>query len=223
MIYPFEIHEKSSDFANKHYPDLETLRKITLVSKKEREEIVRLYFTEGIPYAFLKNPVLYEKIREWLSKHIEINPKNITITGSARIGYTLNPNKEQGKIFSNSSDLDFIIVDEILFNKLEIDFIRFLESFNRNADSYIEVNETLLNNILEIERNIPNGFIDHWKIPNRKEFKDTNQLYSILHHLLERMKATKDSLNPSKATVRVYKDWNSCIDRISLNLNWALK
>lgn len=223
MIYPFEIHENSSYFANKHYPDLETLKKITLVSKKEREEIVRLYFTEGIPYAFLGNPVLYEKIREWLGKHIEINPKTITITGSARIGYTLNPNKMQGKKFSDSSDLDFIIVDEILFDKLETDFIKFLESLNMHPDSYLENNETLLNNILEIERNIPNGFIDHWKIPNKKEFKHTNQLYSILHHLLERLKATKDSPNPSKATVRVYKNWNYCIDRISLNLNWALK
>ena len=223
MIYPFEIHDESSGFANKHYPDLDTLKKITLVSKKEREEIVRLYFTEGIPFAFLNNPVLFEKIREWLGKHIQVNPKSITITGSARIGYTLNPYKTQGKKFSNSSDLDFIIIDEALFNRLENDFLDFIKILSKSTDAKIAANNTLLENILEIERNIPNGFIDHWKIPNRKDLETTNTIYKQLYHLLERMKVTNDSPQPVKATVRIYKDWDSCINRISFNLNSALK
>lgn len=223
MTYPFEIHGESSGFANKHYPDLETLKKITLVSRNEREEIVRLYFTEGIPYAFLNNPVLFEKIRAWLGKHIQVNPKAITITGSARIGYSLNPYKTPGKKFSNESDLDFIIVNEELFNKLALDFFDCIEIVSKSSDSKISANKVLLENILEIERNIPKGFIDHWKIPNWRELETTNNLYSRLHHLLERMKITKDSPIPVKATVRVYKDWESCIDRISFNLNSALK
>lgn len=223
MTYPFEIHDESLGFANKHYPDLETLKRITLVSPKEREEIVRLYFTEGIPFAFLNNPILFEKIREWLGKHIQVNPKTITITGSARIGYTLNPNKIQGTAFSNSSDLDFIIVDEELFNSLEKDFIKFVAIFKNSSDAKIKSRTYLLENIIEIERNLPKGFIDHWKIPNWKELESTNNLYGRLLHLLERMKVTADSPQPVKATVRVYKDWNSCIDRISFNLNSALK
>lgn len=223
MTYPFEIHDESSGFANKHYPDLETLKKVTLVNRNERAEIVRLYFTEGIPFAFLNNPVLFEKIREWLGKHIEVNPKAITITGSARIGYSLNPNKVQGKVFSNSSDLDFIIVDRELFKKLEFEISDFARVFKSKPDSFIEKHLHLINNILEIKRNSSKGFIDHWKIPNWKELNTTNNLYSRLHHLLERMRITKDSPTPVKATVRVYEDWDSCIDRISFNLNSALK
>lgn len=223
MTYPFEIHDESSSFANKHYPDLETLKKVTLINRNERAEIVRLYFTEGIPYAFINNPVLFEKIRVWLGKHIEVNPKTISLTGSGRIGYTLNPNKEQGKKFSNSSDLDFIIVDKELFIKLGNELSDFARIFKSKPDSFIEKHQYLINNILEIERNIPRGFIDHWKIANWQALKATNNLYSLLKHLLERMKITKDSPTPVKATVRIYKDWDSCIDRISFNLNSALK
>ncbi|MES2568110.1 MAG: hypothetical protein V4565_14640 [Bacteroidota bacterium] len=223
MIYPFEIHEGSLGFANKHYPDLETLKRITLVNRNERTEIVRLYFTEGIPFAFLNNPVLFEKIRVWLGRHIDVNPKAVSITGSARIGYSLNPYKTPGKIFSNESDLDFIIVDNSLFGKLEEDFFACVKIFASSSDSKISTNRMLLENILEIERNIPKGFIDHWKIPNWRDLNTTNNLYSRLHHLLERLKITKDSPIPVKATVRVYKDWDSCVDRISFNLNSALK
>ncbi len=224
MIYPFEIDNNSLDFAEKHYPDLPTLKKINLVSQKERVDIVRLYFTEGIPYAFIKNPVLYEKIRVWLARHLEVNPKSISITGSARIGYTINPNKIQGTPFTANSDLDFIIVDETFFNNMVIDYFKFVEQLNSKLSQNQMKYEYLLNQVLEIERSITRyGFIDQWKIPNWSGLSKLNLTNNNLIHLIERMNITNNCPQVSKASIRIFKDWESCVNRLTYNIHDALK
>ncbi|MBL7911083.1 MAG: hypothetical protein JNJ41_08535 [Bacteroidia bacterium] len=224
MIYPFEINDYSLDFAEKHYPDLATLKKINLVSHRERVDIVRIYFTEGIPFAFIKNPILYEKIRVWLAKHFEVDPKSISITGSARIGYTLNPNKVQGTAFAQNSDLDLILVDEKFFNYMVDDYFSFVEQLNSKLSQNYGRYEHLLNNTLEIERSITRfGFIDQWKIPDWSGLPKVNIAYSHLRHLTERMSVTNNCPRVSKASIRIYKDWESCVNRLSININAALK
>lgn len=224
MIYPFEIDNHSLDFAEKHYPDLATLKKINLVSHKERVDIVRIYFTEGIPFAFIKNPILYEKIRVWLAKHLEVNPKSVSITGSARIGYTINPYKVQGTAFTPNSDLDFILVDERFFNNMVNDYFTFVEQLNSKLKQNHNKYEHLINNTLEIERCISRfGFIDQWKIPDWSGLPTVNLTYNHLRHLIERMNVTNNCPRVSKASIRIYRNWESCVDRLSLNIHSALK
>lgn len=224
MIYPFHIDKESKDFADKHYPSLETLRKIRLVNFNERLDIVRIYFTEGIPFAFLNNPILYEKIRDWLGKHFNVNPKSISITGSGRIGYSLNPYKLQGKKFSNESDLDFFIVDQTLFNDIVKDYFKFVELLSRRIGSNIKDYETLINNSIQIQKNISfNGFVDQEKIPNWNGLPKINLVYSRLDHLKKRMHITDNCPQIRKTSVRIYKDWGSCINQLSINISSALK
>ncbi|MFS6701099.1 hypothetical protein, partial [Staphylococcus aureus] len=58
-----------------------------------KEAIARLWLSEGIPFAFKKSPALYEVVRVWLGTRLNVDPKEIHLSGSARIGQSLAPAK----------------------------------------------------------------------------------------------------------------------------------
>ena len=76
--------------------------------RNSKMAIARLWLSEGIPFAFKDCPAIYESIRVWLSSRLLVHPKDISITGSARLGQSLAPQK-LGKEFSHESDLDLFI------------------------------------------------------------------------------------------------------------------
>src|SRR4029077_2344964 len=101
------------------YPDPGQLTRAARVANfYEHEGLVRLWLSEGIPFAFREFPGLYEVVRGWLGSKLGIHPKTITLIGSARIGYSLAPHPAFGRAFSAKSDLDFAVVSESLFSTL---------------------------------------------------------------------------------------------------------
>lgn len=220
----FNVNNRSLKFAGHLYPDIELMKNILSVSKDEQYEIIRQYFTEGVPSAFSKNPVLYEKIRTFLGGKIGVNAKSISITGSARIGYSLSPigNKFGRQYDEKKSDLDFFAVDANLFNNVSADFNLFVQWLNSPTNT--NVNMVLLReNERVIAKSILNGFIDQDKIPDLINFPTVKSIYSSLRELLRIMGDTKNCPQPKKTSIRIYKDWNSCIKRITLNITDALE
>ena len=102
------------------FPDAEALRAAVRGGKRHGQEILaRLWITEGIPFAFQGNPSIYEEMRGWLSHRLSVHPKEITLVGSARIGYSLASPPELGRPFGKHSDLDLCIVSATLFKQFE--------------------------------------------------------------------------------------------------------
>src|SRR4029077_7660969 len=100
------------------YPAAVEIAKARLEGGYEaRLAIARLWMSEGIPFAFLKSPALYEAVRTWVASRLVIEPKEITLTGSARLGQSLTPAR-LGAPFSDKSDLDFATVSSSLFDRL---------------------------------------------------------------------------------------------------------
>jgi hypothetical protein len=62
--------------------------------------------------------MLYEAVREWMSVRLQVHPKNVTLIGSARIGFSMCPRPNYGRQFGANSDLDFSVVDERLFSEV---------------------------------------------------------------------------------------------------------
>ena len=62
------------------------------INNNERLGVIRLWITEGIPYAFKNHPLLYEEIRAFIAKGVSVHTKEVTLVGSARIGYSLSEN-----------------------------------------------------------------------------------------------------------------------------------
>ena len=70
----------------------------------------------------------YLKFRSYMAEKFSISPQEVTIGGSAKFGFSLNPRKNY-KEFDLNSDIDIVIISEKLFESLWDDL---LESFVKN-------------------------------------------------------------------------------------------
>ncbi len=223
MIYPFNVSPYCHNLKDIHYPPLSLLHGIKEnLTSQEKKDFLKLYFTEGIPFAFKQNPIIYEQMKGWLSKQINVESKQITMTGSARIGVSLNPSK-WGKAFSEHSDLDLIIVDFELFKKCVTEFQLYARDINEKLTKRIRITHLEIANIETMEDTIDRGFIDSNKIPNNKKYVTVYRLYDILSHLLKRLYITENCPHPSKASVRIYRDWDARTEQLYKNYNFAFK
>ena len=90
---PFSISEKCKSLRDT-YPQPAVLSDaIKGIAHLELLAILRLWFSEGIPYAFRANPMLYEVIREWMAMRLQTKPKNLTIIGSLSLDRNLASNR----------------------------------------------------------------------------------------------------------------------------------
>lgn len=118
---PFNVPPHLAEFRELYPPAADVARICTTGGHQARLALARLWLSEGIPFAFRQNPALYEQIRSWLASRLSIDPKEITIIGSARLGQSLS-GERFGAPFSERSDLDFTTVSASLFERLASEF-----------------------------------------------------------------------------------------------------
>lgn len=85
--------------------------------RRRLEAFVREQMFEGTPFVFDAAPARYDVLRTHLSHELHVPIEAITVIGSGRLGYSLNPS-HPGQPMSDTSDVDVIVVDEILFDHL---------------------------------------------------------------------------------------------------------
>jgi hypothetical protein len=79
--------------------------------------IVQQHIVEGVPYAFRDTPEAGDLLTKHLCKAMGFSEHNVVIVGSAKVGYSLNPdNFPRG--FSDSSDIDVVVVSPELFDRV---------------------------------------------------------------------------------------------------------
>ena len=212
IMKPIRISEHCAKLKN-HYPEPNLLKEILLkMNKTEMKWFVRLWLSEGIPKAFISMPVLYEFIRDKIAEKVKVDPKEVTIVGSARIGYSLAP-KSYGREFGKHSDLDLAIISEELFNKLKEEYETWKKDYEsgeieppREKDRrHWEIN---LNK--DIPRQIRWGFIDSKFM--YAYYENTRRLYEIIEYLKLRLKGTGFESQLKGTYIRVYKNWESFVN-----------
>lgn len=189
-----------------------------------REIVARLWLAEGLPVAFKSCPAIYESLRGWLGNRLDIHPKEITLIGSARIGYSMAP-AEFGRPFGEQSDLDLAIISTKLFERLNVDFQLFSEDYKAGTISPRNDRERALwkGNLEFGERNVPKGFIDAWKLPNFDRYPVTQQINQAMWKLLKKLETTASAPKIRRASSRVYRNWQSLANRMDVNLVAAIK
>ena len=214
----FSIPDSLRDLADP-YPAPEVVLETAGGGREARTALVRLWISEGIPYAFRKCPAIYESVRSWLSATLGVHAKEIGLVGSARIGASLNPRKF-GKSFSCNSDLDLFIVSEVLFGKLTEEFHRWSLAFESGTITANNPTEEKCwrNNQKIVPRNIEDGFINSRFIPNREPYPTTRRIEQCMFLLPDKLKRTHNAPKPYKADVRCYKSWDRFVMQNSLNL-----
>lgn len=218
---PFIISEDGKRLKN-IYPCPEELRTIAKsVTDREKIGIVQQWLSEGIPYCFRECPLLYEAIRGWLAKAIEIQAKEITLIGSARIGYSLAPGDDYGRPFNNRSDLDFSVISSVLFDNCVAAFELWLGDYQNGRVSPTNPTQGFWwkNNATGVPNNITRGFIDPKKIPTLKRYQIACDIVDSLYRLHRKIKMTGYAPRVREVTIRVYRDWWAAIRQFKINFS----
>lgn len=85
------------------------------IIERDHPGFVSRYFFENVPFLFNDDIDGWIKWKTKLGNLIEVDPRNIVLTGSAAIGYSLNPHKNFRR-FSNKSDIDCGVVSSYHFD-----------------------------------------------------------------------------------------------------------
>ncbi|MBI3520156.1 MAG: hypothetical protein HY062_12490 [Bacteroidetes bacterium] len=223
IISPFTLTQESEKLIDL-YPDSELLKDFFIkASESERFGIIRLWMTEGIPFAFKENPLLYEEIRSFIAKGINVNTKEVTLVGSGRIGYSLKK-KVWGKKFSSASDLDFTVISNDLYSNLVQDYQKWVNDFRLKKIIPFSPEQTKnwLEAIATIDANIPNGFINTKNLFSNIKYPTVRKCNYTMSLLQGKLQTTANAPKISDVSVRVYSNWKSCVTQLQKNFKVAL-
>lgn len=220
-VRPFAIPEDCK-LLRETYPEPGVLSEaIRSLGLPDLEAVASLWLSEGIPFGFVSTPILYEIVRRWLALRLQVEPKSITLIGSARIGYSLRRVPDYGRAFGEQSDLDFSAIDGELFSALVDTFSEWLSDVNKGRVSPRNEKEKRYwpENLRLLPDNIFRGFIDPYKIPTWHRYPKVVSIQHALYELSERLRVTPDAPNVRGVSLRVYRDWPSFFRQVSLNLS----
>jgi len=216
---PFKVSPHLSTLLDS-YPDV----KLIIDAAKNggdlsKAAIARLWLSEGIPFAFKKSPALYEVVRVWLGTRLDVDPKEIHLSGSARIGQSLAPAK-LGTVFGNHSDLDLFVVSESLFSNVRTDFNNWSYAFE--TGSVKPTNDTeekyWVDNSTRGQKNLQRGFLDSFIVPSQDAYPTIKNISQSMWLLKKKLDVTKEAPSIKSASVRCYKNWDSYVRQVVLSL-----
>ena len=221
---PFLISEGAKTLVGE-YLTAEAL-KTTLHSLRYDEKLglLRLWASEGIPFAFRKTPLLYEAIRHWLGARLSIHPKLITVIGSVRLGYSLAPLPDFGRPLSAASDLDLSIVTDTVFGHLRNDLDKWKGDMKSGTVHPRNKTEARFwpENLEKLPKNIFKGFVDPYKIPTLPAYGTVRYLRQTEWILGKKMGVTPEAPPVSGVSIRVYRDWQSFLNQLDRSLDGTL-
>jgi hypothetical protein len=221
---PFNI-PKALDPLIDTYPPLETI--VAAIKGGDRDTyaaLARLWLSEGIPYCFKNRPIIYEGMRTWLSRQLQVNAKEITLIGSGRLGFSLSPDENLGRCFGECSDLDMTAISLALFERLGEMFRRWHADYLAGIVSpgFTRQGKYWEDNAMRVPSNLARGFIDSHKIPAFYRYPEAQVIASALYIAREKLKATTGAPRVRRVTLRVFRDWDSFIRQFSVNLQSLL-
>jgi len=185
-----------------------------------RYALSRLWLSEGIPFAFKTKPGIYEALRIWLARHLNVQAKQITVVGSGRLGYSLSPDQNAGRPFGPHSDLDMTIISSSLFQRLREAFCRWEQDYTHGVVHPRREHEKALwdDNRRYCRRGLEHGFIDPHKIPTWSRYPEAQAVIDAPWRVSKKLKVTSDAPSVRKVSMRVYRDWDAFVRQMAINL-----
>ncbi len=215
---PFELPALADTIRSLYPSSAEFRLAITRFDGENLAQFLRAYVMFGIPFAFQERPLLWEAIRGWIGRRLDVRADHVHLVGSGRTGFSTSP-PTFGRPFSENSDLDLSIIAPELFGDCARDCRRFAADVIANGIRPSNLTEASYwsSNCQFIRDNLPKGFLDPWKVPSLHDrypvCARANNEASILVDRLRRTGGPK----ARKASFRVYADWQSFSDRVRVN------
>lgn len=215
----FKVSTHLSEFLDS-YPDAKSLVDAAINGgESSKIAIARLWLSEGIPFAFKAKPALYESVRAWLGARLDVDPKEINLTGSARIGQSLAPSKI-GTSFGEHSDLDLFIVSHALFDRMKANFNDWSYQFEGGLVCPSNARERAFwqENNQRGPNQIQRGFLDSKMVPNHNAYPAIKNIAQTMWLLKSKLDITDGAPIVKSASVRCYKDWGSYVRQMVISL-----
>lgn len=95
-----------------------------LVAEKTDDQLLGLCLHDDItPYVFEPKPDAWDAFRAELVKSLGVARDDVTVVGSARLGFSLKPWANL-KVFDERSDIDVLVVNPVLFDEVWLALLR---------------------------------------------------------------------------------------------------
>jgi hypothetical protein len=204
-----------------HHPEAEDFFNIVASCKRyDLESIARLWISEGIPFAFRESAGVYEEMRYWLSCMLGVHTKDITLHGSARIGFSMAPHK-YGKSFGGGSDFDLSIVNGELFEKCSLELRSFKFEFDGGNIKTTPKNMKNWAGFCDrLEKLLSSGYINTFQAPPHELLTPTVvKVRDTMWRAGQKLRVTQDVPQFTSMNARLYRSWDDLIDRVALNLS----
>lgn len=133
----------------------------------------------------------YDEFKLYMSKKLDLHVNNIAIVGSAKMGFSLSPEKNFRE-FNESSDIDLVVVSDQIF---KLSWQAFLELHLKNyLTSYAPVAKNIFKGFVSLKDiDTRANFFDGWARKVEPLKKDFQTIFGIPHEI----------------NYRVYDSWES--------------
>lgn len=202
------------------------LKTYSKLDNVERKSMVYHYIMNNSPFAFTKiyeKPLLFEQVIQYISYILDVDINHIKLIGSTKTGFRMDSHN-YGTDYKKESDMDFMIIDDNLFNKLSQEFSIWKHAYHDgsmmpHSDKERDYWEE---NIKNLQRNIGCGFIDTYKMPNQNFLPINSKVNSTMSMVIRKLQS-EHGFSTNRASMRVYKDIDSYFTQQNRNINSILR
>ncbi|WP_237233245.1 hypothetical protein [Rothia nasisuis] len=130
---------------------------------------------DGVPRTWSENLLDFTKWRHLVAKSIEVNPLCVLVVGSARLGYSLNPDKNF-KIFDKESDIDIAIISSEYFERCWKEIRNLIKNEDIPKHEIGNIRRLLVNECIPLDLILPSlSFGQKWKSHEDKIIMDLGE------------------------------------------------
>ena len=209
-----ELFETPDNFLSNYF-ELEPL---------EQKSYINHIIVNNRPYIYKEIPILYEQIVQFLADELELDFSDVKLIGSAKTGFSISPNPDYGKPFTEKSDIDFTIVNKELFQNLVLEFNLWKELYEKQEIEPNNDTERYFwnDNLINVSKNITRGFLDTYKVPNRDPFPLACKINNLMYLIPLKVNEIHKIKN-YKASLRVYINEVTFLKQLKLNTESVLR
>ena len=202
-----------AEITRRYIPSGDFLKYYSILDDIERRSLVYHYIMDNTPFAFeeiFKKPLLFEQIKQYISHIVEVDINHVKLIGSTKTGFRMDKD-DYGASYKEDSDLDFMIIDQGLFEKLEKEFSKWAKAYKdgeMKPRNDVEASYWKENIYRLLPRTINYGFLDTNKMPNRELLTLTKRINNTMYNVVSKLRSSH-GLKVTKASMRVYRDVDS--------------
>lgn len=203
-----------------HAPEKDWFRSDVSIPKNAAEQFASIYIAEALPVAFTEHLPSYDRARKILANALRVDYRDIQITGSAKLGFSLSPDKYLKDFDPGSSDIVLFVVNKYSYDAINRDAKNFCDSvasgeLTANRDRKQKIWEE---NVAILRRNAPHSFIDAKYIPSIAKFPEAQKTHEAAYKFIVNLSHFSKVTLAKKCSIRVYANWGAAMRRISYNI-----